>query len=48
MLVLVLAVMCVAGSTGACPVAPGELAALLWAKATKSALPVSKAVEMVI
>ncbi len=48
MLVLLLAVMCVAVSTGACPVAPGELAALLWAKATKRALPVPKAVEMVI
>ena len=48
MLVLLLAVMCVAVSTGAYPVAPGELAALLWAKATKSVLPVLKAVETVI
>nr|WP_247887983.1 iron chelate uptake ABC transporter family permease subunit [Azospirillum brasilense] len=40
--------MCVAVSIGAYPVAPSELAALLWAKATKSVLPVPKAVETVI
>ncbi len=40
--------MLVAFSVGAYPVTPGELAALLWAKATGAAAPVPPAVETVI
>ena len=45
---LLLAAVCVAFSVGAYPVSPGELAAVLWAKATGGAPAVPKAVETVV